>query len=290
MASKKPNVKNLIKKTTDLTLDENIGTANFYASRKGTDKINFARLEKGLLLFIYIYETAKTTFSSEMALWDHRVCFNMIKDGKCTKSSEQCHHEHQTNYRQTNLCPYWYINNACKFDGKCKNAHSFQEVSKYHRFIGTEIEVHVYKLIRFIRNFAGHYIDSMITDQNDQQDLYKTIIIVMVHLVHILSPKLSNSIEHLNLFLEATTINQLISEKDLLIELEKPYEIPEIFFDLKMDFNTYWYRHNSNTQRVDFKQLSPEFIAFFNNIFKGYYEGRLKSRGAKPAWNQITEQ
>jgi hypothetical protein len=125
----------------------------------------------------------------------------------------------------------------------------------------------------------------MITDQNDQQDLYKTIIIVMVHLVHILSPKSSNSIEHLNLFLEATTINQLISEKDLLIELEKPYEIPEIFFDLKMDFNTYWYRHNVNKQRVDFKQLSPEFIAFFNNIFKGYYEGRLRSRGAKPAWD-----
>jgi hypothetical protein len=108
----------------------------------------------------------------------------------------------------------------------------------------------------------------------------------MVHLVHILSLKQSNSIEHLNLFLEATTINQLIPEKDLLVELEKPYDIPEIFFDLGMNFNTYWYRNNVDKRGVDFNQLSPEFIAFFNNIFVEYYEGRLKSRGAKVPWRE----
>jgi len=288
MASKKSKMNVLIKKTSDLTLDEDViistQTANFYANRKGTDKINFARLEKGLLLFIYIYETAKNTLSSEMALWDHRLCFYMIKDGKCTKSSEQCHHEHQTTYRQTNLCSSWYINNSCKFASKCKNSHCFQEVSKYHRFISTENEVNVYKLIRFIRNFAGHYIDSVINNQNDQQDLYKNIIIVMIYLVHVLSPKQPNSIEHLNLFLEATTINQLISEKDLLIELEKPCDIPEIFFDLTMNFNTHWYRHDANKQCVDFNRLSSELITFFNHIFIEYYEGRLKSRGAKAPW------
>jgi hypothetical protein len=284
MASKKNKINDLIKKTSDLTLNQNVimtsQAANFYPTRK--DKINFARLEKGLLLFIYIYETAKTTLSSEISLWDHRLCFYMIKDGKCTKSSEQCHHEHKTTYRQTNLCPFWYINNSCTFGTKCKNSHQFQDVSKYHRFICTDNEVNVYKLIRFIRNFAGHYIDSVINDQNDQQDLYK--IILMIHLVHVLSLKQSNSIEHLNLFLEATTINQLIPENDLLIELEKPYEIPQIFFDFTMNFNTYWYRHDENKQCIDFNQLSPEFITFFSNIFTEYYEGRLKSRGSKAPW------
>jgi hypothetical protein len=280
----------LLKATNDLSLDQNIGTStqtgNFYTTRQEKDKINFARLEKGLLLFIYVYETAKGTLTSEMALWDHRLCYYMIKDGKCTKPSDQCHREHQTLYRQSNLCSFWYINKSCTFNSKCKNSHQFEEVSKYHNFIRTETEVNVYKLIRFIRNFAGHYIDSVIKDQNDQQNLYKDIIITMVHLVHILSLKQSNSIEHLNLFLEATTINQLIPEKDLLVELEKPYDIPEIFFDLGMNFNTYWYRNNVDKRGVDFNQLSPEFIAFFNNIFVEYYEGRLKSRGAKVPWRE----
>lgn len=284
MASKKPNTNAVVKKMINLTINENSTEAiNFYPTRK--DKINFARLEKGLLLFIYIYETAKNTLSSEMALWDHRLCFYMIKDGKCTKSTEQCYHQHQTTYRQANLCSYWYINNTCTFGSKCKHSHSFDDVSKYHSYLRTENEVNVYKLIRFIRNFSGHYIDSVISDQNDQQDLYKNLIILMTHLVHILSLKKSNSIEHLNLFLEATTINQLIQEKDLLIELEKSYDIPQIFFDLNMNFNTYWYRHDGNKQSLDFNQLSSEFIQFFNKIFTEYFEGRLKSRGAKAPWN-----
>jgi hypothetical protein len=287
MASKKPNTDDLIQKTKDLKLDQNailsMQIDRFYPNRK--EKINFARLEKGLLLFIYVYETAKSTLSSEMALWDHRVCFNMIKDGKCTKSSDQCHTEHQTTYRQTNLCPYWFINNSCKFDSKCKNTHHFEQVSKYHRFICTETEVDVYKLIRFIRNFAGHYIDSVISEKNDQQDLYKNIIVIMIHLVHVLSLKRANSIEHLNLFLEATTINQLVPEKDLLNELEKPYDIPEVFLELTMNFNTYWYRYDAKKQSLNFNRLSSEFLTFFNNIFREYYEGRLKSRGAKIAWN-----
>jgi hypothetical protein len=290
MAEKKSQTDVLIKKTAALTLDQNVGTttqtANFYVTRKGTDKVGFARLEKGLLLFIYVYETAKTTLASEMALWDHRLCFYMIRDGKCTKPSDQCHHEHQTTYRQTNLCSMWYTKKPCTFNSKCKYSHHFDEVSKYHRFIRTETELNVYKLIRFIRNFAGHYIDSVINKLNDQQDLYKDIIIVMVHLVHTLSPKQSNSIEHLNLFLEATTINQLISEEDLLIELEKPYDIPEIFLDLNMNFHTYWYQRDGNKQCIDFNQLSSEFITFFNNIFNEYYDGRLKSRGAKAPWRE----
>ncbi|CAF0779367.1 unnamed protein product [Rotaria sordida] len=276
--------------TASLSLDENINistqTTNFYATRNETNKINFARLEKGLLLFIYVYETAKENLAIEMALWDHRLCFYMIKDGKCTKPSGECHHEHQSTYRQTNLCSFWYINNSCTFGSKCKNSHNFEEVLKYHHFIRTETEMNVYKLIRFIRNFAGHYIDSAIKDSNDQQDLYKDIIVVMVHLVHILSPKQQNSIEHLNLFLETTTINQLIPQEDLLVELKKPYDVPEIFLDLGMNFNTYWYRRGVNKQCIDFNRLSSEFILFFNNIFTEYYEGRLKSRGAKAPWRE----
>ncbi|CAF3532414.1 unnamed protein product [Rotaria socialis] len=142
----------------------------------------------------------------------------------------------------------------------------------------------LYTLIRFIRNFAGHYIDSAIEDSNDQQDLYKDIIIVMVHLVHTLSLKRQNSIEHLGLFLEKTTINQLIQENDLLTEPEKPYSISEIFFGLHMNFNTHWYRRNGNKKCIDFDEFSIEFISIFNNLFNKYYEGRLKSRGAQPVW------
>ncbi|CAF0926596.1 unnamed protein product [Rotaria sp. Silwood1] len=290
MASKKSKTDALIKKTAGLSLNENVSTstqtANFYATRNETDKINFARLEKGLLLFIYIYETAKEKLAIEMALWDHRLCFYMIKDGKCTKPSGECYYEHQSTYRQTNLCSFWYINNTCQFGSKCKNSHNFEEILKYHRIIRTEIEMNIYNLIRFIRNFAGHYIDSAIKDSNDQQELYKDVIIIMVHLVHILSPKQQNSIEHLNLFLETTTINQLIPGDDLLVELEKPYDVSHIFFDLHMNFNTHWYRRNANKQRIDFNQLSLEFISFFNNIFIEYYEGRLKSRGAKAPWRE----
>jgi hypothetical protein len=285
MAAKKSKTDVLVKKMTTLSLDQNAGihtqTVDFYATRKETATINFARLEKGLLLFIYVYETTKGTLASEAALWDHRLCLYMIKDGKCSKSSDQCHHQHQTTYRQTNLCSFWYINNACTFGSKCKHSHQFEEVSKYHRYIRTETELHVYKLIRFVRNFAGHYIDSVINDSNNQQELYKDMIIIMVYLVHVLSPKYPKSIEHLNLYLEATTINQLIPEENLLIELEKPYDISEVFFDPSINFNTNWYRREPNKQCVDFNQLSPEFIACFEDVFFKYYEGRLKSRGAK---------
>lgn len=279
MAAKASKVDDIVKKTADLSINE---IDRFYPNQKGP--INFARLEKGLLLFIYTYETAKETLASEMALWDHRVCAYMIKDGKCTKTLDQCRHEHRTTYRQKNLCSYWYINDKCEYGTKCKHSHHFHEVSKYHRYLRTDTEANVYRLVRFVRNFAGHYLDSRITNQADQQDLYKNVVIVMVHLVHYLSPKKTNSIEHLNLFLEATTINQLIAEKDLLIELQNSFEVPTVFFDLNMNFNTNWYRSNSERQTVDCNQLSSEFILVFNHIFKEYFEGRLKSRGAKAPW------
>lgn len=286
MASKKTHIDVLAKKTKDLSLKSTASSStqanNFYPARKSP--VNFSRLEKGLLLFIYVYENAKNTFASEMALWDHNLCFYQIKDGKCTKSSEQCHHEHQTTYRQTNLCSFWYINNSCKNGSQCKFSHQFEDVKKYHRYLCTEMETNVYTLIRFIRNFAGHYLDSEITNDHDQQDLYKNIIVTMLYLVHTLSPKHSNSIEHLNLFLEGTTINQLISEKDLLVELEKVCDIPEVFFDRRMNFNSHWYQHGANKQSIDFQQLSSEFVRIFADLFRQYFQGRLKSRGAQQAW------
>ncbi|UJR32320.1 hypothetical protein I4U23_019784 [Adineta vaga] len=285
MASKKLITTDAItKKINNLAINKITDTAHFYRERSGKDKINFARLEKGLLLFIYLYETAKNTLASEIALWDHRLCYYMIKDGKCTKTSDQCHREHKTNYRQPNLCSSWYKTRSCTSNSKCKHSHQFEEVLKYHHYIRTETEMNIYQLIRFIRNFAGHFIDSVIEDQNNQQNLYKDIVITMVHIVHYLSRKKINSIEHLNLFLEATTINQLISEQDLLIELGNPYEIPEVFFDLNMNFNTHWYRFNGDKRCINFQQLSKEFVEFFNTIFVEFYEGRLKSRGAKAPW------
>ncbi|CAF0760015.1 unnamed protein product [Adineta ricciae] len=273
----------ITKKTNALKLDEHTHAANFYEGRSNKAKVNFARLEKGLLLFIYIYETAKNTLASEIALWDHRLCYYMIRDGKCTKTSDQCHREHQTNYRQANLCSSWYKTRTCSFNSKCKHSHQFEETAKYHSYIRTSTEMSVYQLIRFIRNFAGHFIDSVITDE---QNLYKEVIVAMVHIVHYLSPKAPDSVEHLDLFLEATTINQLIAEQELLAKLDKSYEIPEVFFDLNMNFNTNWYQFNANKRCIDFQHLSNEFIEFFNQIFVNYFTGRLRSRGAQAPWHE----
>ena len=286
MASKKTQMDVLAKKTKDLTLKSTTGSSiqadDFYPNRKSP--INFSRLEKGLLLFIYVYENAKNTLASEMALWDYNLCFYQIKDGKCTKPSDQCHRQHQTTYRQPNLCSFWYISKTCKNGSQCKFSHQFEDVAKYHRYLCTETEVNVYKLIRFIRNFAGHYLDSEITNDHDQQDLYKNIIVAMVYRVHTLSPKHSNSIEHLTLLLDGTTINQLIPENDLLVELEKSCDIPEVFFDLRMNFNSHWYQRGANKQVVNFQQVSSEFLRIFADLFRKYFQGRLKSRGAKQAW------
>ncbi|CAF3837472.1 unnamed protein product [Rotaria sp. Silwood1] len=110
------------------------------------------------------------------------------------------------------------------------------------------------------------------------------MVVLMVHLVHYLSPKQSNSIDHLNLFLEATTIKQLISPESLLKELEKPYDVPTVFLESSLNFNTHWYRHRTSKCSVDFNELSTQFITYFNGVFIGFYEGRLKSRGAPAAW------
>ncbi|CAM4844340.1 unnamed protein product [Rotaria magnacalcarata] len=285
MASKKSKIDELVEQTGAIALNPSNATssrtADYYHDQKETDRINFARLEKGLLLFIYVYETSKSTLATEMLFWDHRICVHVITTGKCSKSSDQCRSEHQSSYRQTNLCPYWYINNRCTFGSKCQNSHRLEAVPNEHRYIRTETEGDVFKLLRFIRNFAGHYIDSMIADQ---QQLYKDILIVMVHLVHVLSRKNARSVEHLHLFLEKTTINQMISEENLLSELEKPFSVPEVFFDLRLNYSATWYRPTGNKRDVNFNQLSPGFVTYFNRIFLDYYQGRLKSRGAKPAW------
>ena len=256
----------------------------FYPNTNSRRDVNFARLEKGLLLFIYIYEGTKDRLRYEVALWDHRLCFYVIKHGRCDPPSGQCHYEHQTAYRQRNLCRFWYMRQLCRFGPGCRNSHNFEQVEQYHNFIRTETDANIYKLIRFVRNFAGHYRDDVIRDTNDQQDLHKNMIIVMVYLVHFLSGKPENSIEHLKLFLEAPTISQLIESNSLQAELRKPYDVPKIFLDLRVNFNAYWYKRNLDTQCVHFNQISRKCAAFFEEIFCRYYKGRLKSRGAKAPW------
>jgi hypothetical protein len=278
----------LSKQVAEITLEQDINTntsqaSHYYETRHGSKKVNFARLEKGLLLFIYVHETTKSTLQSEIALWDHHLCISMIKDGDCHKPRDQCRREHNTLYRQSNICSFWYTH-SCTYDKKCRYSHDFISISKYHHYILTSTDSIVCKLIRFVRNFAGHYIDSAIKNEHDLQELHKEMVVLMTHLVHHLSPKRVNSIDHLNLFLEATTIKQLIPQNDLLQELEKPYDIPEIFFESTVNFNTHWYRHEANRRSVDFSQISPEFVRYFNGVFVGFYEGRLKSRGAPAAW------
>ncbi|UJR12171.1 hypothetical protein I4U23_016348 [Adineta vaga] len=286
MASKKSKVDQLTEKTGAMALNHTNATssqtAHYYIDRKESDTISFARLEKGLLLFINVYETSKSTLATEMLFWDHRLCANVIITGTCSKPSDQCRSEHQTSYRQMNLCPHWYINNRCTLGTKCRNSHQLEAIPNEHRNIRTETESDVFKLIRFIRNFAGHYNETVI---DDRQELYKDILVIMVHLVHALSRKNPQSIKHLHLFLEKTTINQMIAEEDLLRELEKPFSVPEVFFDLRLNYSANWYRPTGNKRDVDFNQLSSRFVAYFNRIFVDYYQGRLKSRGAKAAWS-----
>lgn len=285
MASKVPKTDRLAKQLNALALgsddDTYTETDDYYANRKQKEKTNFARLEKGLLLFIYVYETSKGTLAPEIALWNHRVCVNTIKDGQCTKPSGQCFADHQTSYRQANLCPFWYISDGCTHGAKCKYSHQLENVSKHHRYIRTLSDWTIFQLVRFVRNFTGHYIESAIADQ---QDLHKHIVVLMVHLVHVFSPKNAQSIDHLNLFLEKPTIDQLIPAEALLDKLEQSLRLPKVFLDFRMDFNATWFRAGDQKQAVDFNGLSADFVAFFNGIFKAYYQGRLKSRGAKPAW------
>jgi hypothetical protein len=89
-------------KVDDIT--KNVNATDFYATRKKDAKISFSRLEKGLVLFACVHEKAKATLASEMALWDHRLCYYMIKDGKCNNPADQCHYEHEIRYRQPDLC------------------------------------------------------------------------------------------------------------------------------------------------------------------------------------------
>ena len=107
----------------------------------------------------------------------------------------------------------------------------------------------------------------------------------MMHLVHALSRKNAGSIEHLNLFLEKSAINQIITEENLLSELGKPFSVPEIFFDLHLNYSAVWYRTTGNKRDVNSNQLSAAFVTYFNRIFVEYSQGRLMSHGAKLAWS-----
>lgn len=289
MASSDSKLDTLSKKLAEITLDTDVKldishAHHYYETRQGSKKVNFARLEKGLLLFIYIHETTKNNLHPELTLWDHRFCINIIKDGQCPKqNNNQCHRVHDTSYRQLDICSFWYLN-TCTYERKCRYLHEFTNISGHHRYIMNSTDHSICKLIRFVRNFAGHYIDTAIKDDADLQELHKEIVILMIHLVHYLSPKRVHSIDHLNLFLEATTIKQLISQDKLLDLLAKPYAIPEVFFELVINYNTHWYKRESQRRSIDFTRLSVECIEYFNGIFIGFYEGRLKSRGAPVAW------
>ncbi|CAF3407106.1 unnamed protein product [Rotaria socialis] len=189
--------------------------------------------------------------------------------------------DHQTSYRQTNLCPKWYINSRCTFGEKCEDSHRLEGVPNENRYICTETDAHVFKLLRFIRDFAVYYIESA---NHNRQELFKDVLVVMVHLVDALSRKSPGSIEHLHLFLEERAMHQMITKENFLSELDKPFSVPQVFFDLHLNYNTAWYRPTGNKRDVNFNALSPKFVAYFNRIFVEYYQGRLKSRGAKPAW------
>jgi hypothetical protein len=79
----------------------------------------------------------------------------------------------------------------------------------------------------------------------------------MMHLVHALSCQNSGSIGHINLFLEKNAMNQMITEENLLSELEKLFNVPKVFFDRHINYIAAWYRPTANRRDIDFNQLSP---------------------------------
>ena len=263
-----------------------IKAGDLYATRTTRYPITFARLEKGLLLFLHVYEQSAAQLETEMNLWDHKVCYYQIRDGKCL-SENTCTHGHETKFRQEHLCQLWYITKKRECDGsKCEDDHRFSEISLFHTHICTETDADAYKLIRFIRNAVAHFFDWMIVDTNHQQNLYMQMIFIMIYLVHFLSgtPKEEDSTTNLDVFLGKKTINQLIPREDLLAKLKNPCFIPEVFFKNYIDFNIDWYKSDGPTKCLDFNKLSNGFLEHFDYIFKKYYQRRLEPRGSESPW------
>ncbi len=93
------------------------------------------------------------------------------------------------------------------------------------------------------------------------------------------------SIIHVNSIRSVKILTILFVQKMRLMDINL-FEISQDIISIPMmSFNTYWYRYDAKKQSLNFNRLSSEFLTFFNNIFREYYEGRLKSRGAKIAWN-----
>lgn len=254
-----------------------------YRNRPRNNPITFARLEKGLLLFLDIYEQSRTQLASEIALWDHQVCYDLIQDQQCLCNG--CPRVHETKYRQKDLCPFWY-RNSCKYiASQCRHIHHFEEVPGYHNYIRTEADADVYRLIRFIRIAVAHCFDLKIEDEDDRQDLYRQMVLIMVYLVHFLyTPSQENTTNHLDVFLAKTTMNQLIPQEDLVFDLQKPCDIPDKFFERKIDFKTAWYQRDGSTRRIEFNKLSAEFVEYFTYIMSKYYLRRLKERKTPAPW------
>ena len=105
MASKcSVDIDDKVKQTSVLPTNENRQCGNriaIFYDKNATQTINFARLEKGLLLFIYIFETSKADLKNEMSFWDHRICATFIKSGQCSKlDRDRCPFKHDISYRQ----------------------------------------------------------------------------------------------------------------------------------------------------------------------------------------------
>jgi hypothetical protein len=169
---------------------------------------------------------------------------------------------------------------------ECRNLHQLEEVPGYHHYIRTETDANAYRLIRFIRNAVAHCFDLEIENDDDRQDLYKQIVVIMVYLVHFLFTQPEQETKHLEILLEKNTIKQLILPEDLLIDLKKPCDIPEILFNRKIDFNTTWYQRHGTTRRIDFNNLSHEFIEYFTYILTKYFHRRLDERKTPVPWSK----
>ena len=221
-------------------------------------ELNWMKLEKGLLLFTYLYGSSKARLATDVCLWENEK--KLLK--KDLGSAE-------------------YSNIESVYSPKAAEANLSKEWAHASQYIRTQTDYDVYRLIRFVRNFGLFYFDPVIRHRSA---LFKDILLTMIHLVHHLSPKRPRSVEHIYLFLGKRTIQPWMSKKELLEQFIKPLDVPDVFFNRQVDFQTGWYTFRARRTKIDFNGLSSDFIQYFNRVFVRYYEGRLKSCRMKNPW------
>ena len=248
-------------------------------------KVGYARLEKGLLLFIYLHESSNATRVLDKRR-NRELCYFTLTNKNCPKkgtSKKSCKLDHIEAYRQPNICKNWYQRRHCSLKQDCDFEHHFRETDDFI-YLYNRTDVIVWNLIRFIRNFAGHFIPSFV-DMKNIQSLYQEIIIIMVHIISCAT----HDIDKIILFLLIVTIKQFKPDFLKTLAEETSYKIPDFCLNSNsIDFKSNWYddwltksKTTPNYTKINFTDISDKYRCSLAKQFQQYYEERLKNRGAK---------